>query len=332
MDTRRVKRSRNNNTVKYMKRKPIVSRTSFRKALAFQKEIETIPIYFINAHSCLCGKEGECMGEEVDFFFEIPSDTYLLTYGEPGDYSCLTEASLDILLSNSETIRDFLTVHSASNLRNLSQGKAYSFFGQLMRATQSIEGEKLHYPNINYSFNPDKEGTQASKNKYGVFRIDENNTVLSMNTISNRLSVIPQNSRRKNWFLKDIIHEVYARTGISKGIFLNGGCLSSCSRENITGPLLKKAGEIISHANMMYPTVRETLTRNEMENRNMYIPVNYGLSNRYSKIHPAVAKELVDAGLFRANDLLKNKNLWANNDDVREFRELINKKKKKKPL
>lgn len=326
-----TKRKRNNKkmknkTVKFISGKPVILRTSYRKAAAFQKELEDIPIYFINAHSCLCLLEGACMGEKADPFFEIPPDTYLLTQGEAGDYSCLTERVIDYLVSNSEDIRGFLTVHSASDMRNLGENREYTLFGQMMRAAQNREkGEKLVYPNINYGFNPDK-GEKATDNKYGVYRIDITDGSLTRFTINNSLSVVKANPKRKNWFLKDVIEEVYANTGIRKGIFINAGCLSSCSSKVPSGPHIDKAAMVMAYANTMYPSVRETLTSEEMNEKGMYVPANIGSFQRYFKIHPNVAKELVDAGLYKASNLLLNKNIWANADDIAKFRNLVSKK------
>lgn len=314
-----------NKTVKFISGKPVILRTSFRKAAAFRKELEDIPIYFINGHSCLCRLEGPCMGEKVEPFFEIPADTYLLTQGEAGDYSCLTEASIGYLASNSEDIRDFLTVHSSSDMRNLGENTEYSLFGQMMRAAQNREkGEKLVYPNINFSFNPD-QGTHLRDNKYGVYRIDAGDGLLTEKTINNRMSLVKHDPKRKNWFLKDVIEEVYTKSGKRKGIFVNGGCLSSCTSKVPSGEHIDKAAMVMSLANMMYPTVRETLTAEEMNEKGMYVPANVGSYSRYFKIHPNVAKELVNAGLYKGNDLLKNKNIWANEGDRSKFREYINK-------
>jgi hypothetical protein len=319
--TKRKRNTNRNKTVKFISGKPLVLRTSFRKAAAFHKELEEIPIYFINAHSCICLLEGVCMGEKVPSFFEIPADTYLLTQGEAGDYSCLTELALDILISASEDIRDFLTVHSASDMRDLMNGKQFSLFGQMQRAAQNSEkGEKLMYPNINYSFNPDK-GTLLKDNKYGVYRIDGPYAGLSSATVNNKMSILKHNTKRDNWFLSDIIREVYEATGIYKGIFLNGGCLSSCSSKAPSGAHIEKAAMTMAHANAMYPTVRETLTAEEMEEKGMYIPGNIGSWHKYFKINPNIAKELVNSGLYKANDLLKNKNIWANEGDIAKFRE-----------
>lgn len=320
-----------NNTVKFMKSKPVVLRTSYRKATAFQVELEDIPIYFINAHSCICTMKETCMGEEFERYFEIPADTYLLTHGEPGDYSCLTERSIDYLIQNSEDIRGFLTVHSSSNLRRMNENKKYSFFDQMMRAAQNRErGDKIQYPNINYSFNPDEERTPRRLNKYGVYRIDDPSGKLNYFTLNNTLSLIPQDPKRKNWFLSDVIREVYERTGIPKGIFVNGGCLSSCSKLTPTGEHIDKAASLVSLANALFPTFRETLTQEEMEQRNMYVPANEGTNLRFFKIHPEVAKELVESGLYKAEDLLKEKNIWANTNDIKQFREYIERKKKEK--
>lgn len=325
-----LKRKRNNvnKTVRYLRGKPTVSRTSIRKATGFQKELETIPIYIINGHACLCGLEEKCMGEKAEPFFEIPADTYLLTYGEAGDYSCFGESMVDHFMRSSEDIRDYLTVHSSSDMRNLPESK-YSMFGDMNRAAQTIEkgADKITYPNLNYGFNPDK-GEDPKENKYGVYRIDQPGSPLSSLTINNKLSVIPQNAKRKNWFLADIIQEVYKKTGIKKGIFLNTGCLTSCSRENPTGPHMDKAASLISFANAMYPTVRETLTYREMMERSMYVPHNSGVNYKISRIHPKIAKEYVNKGLFSAEDLLKNRNLWADEEDMKLFREFTMKNKR----
>jgi hypothetical protein len=296
------KRPRNNNTkkntlVKFMKTSS-VSKTNIDKAAKFQKEIEKTPIYFINAHACICDVKGPCHGDTPEPLFKIPNNAYLLTFGTATDFCGLTEYQMPILHSYVSDIRKYLLVHSASNANLASNiGKSrFSFFSDLKRATQSIDGESIVYPNMNYSFNNkiDDKLTSPDKNPYGVYRLDVPELPSPINNTS---SIIPQDSKRRNWFLSDIIAEVYKKSRIHKGIFINGGCLSSCTSEPV-GKHMDKAGQIMNYAHTIYPTLRETLTKDEAVALGRSLPTNHGLHKPFTFDNPHEMKEFVNAGLY----------------------------------
>ena len=299
---RNGKRLRNNNTkknnmVKFMKTTS-VSKTNIDKAAKFQKEIEKIPVYFINAHACICSTKGPCHGDTPEPLFKIPDNAYLLTFGTATDFCGLTEYQMPILHGYVSNIRKYLLVHSASNVNlanNIGKSK-FSFFADLKRATQSIDGESILYPNMNYSFNNKVNDifTTPDKNPYGVYRLDVPELP---NPINNTASIIPQDPKRRNWFLSDILMEVYKKTGIHKGIFINGGCLSSCTSEPV-GKHMDKAGQIMAYAHTIYPTLRETLTKEEAVALGRSLPRNYGLHKPFTFDNPDEMKEFVNAGLY----------------------------------
>lgn len=302
------KRLRNNNTKKNVKKPNLslvkfmktssVSKTNVDKATKFQEEIEKIPIYFINGHACICNVKGPCHGEETEPLFKIPDNAYLLTFGTATDFSGLTEYQMPILHGYVSDIRKYLLVHSASNVNlanNIGKSK-FSFFADLKRAAQNIDNRNIVYPNMNYNFNNkvNSELTPRDKNPYGVYRLDVPELP---NPINNTASIIPQDPKRRNWFLSDIIAEVYTKTRIHKGIFINGGCLSSCTREPV-GKHMDKAGQIMAYAHTIYPTLRETLTKDEVKALGRTPPYNYGLYRPFTFENPDEAKEMVNAGLY----------------------------------
>ena len=294
-DTKKVKKP-NLSLVKFMKNIPVsVSKTNIAKAKKFQETIDKLPIYFLNAHACICDLTGPCHGNDINPFFSIPNDTYLLTFGTPPDFSCLTENAIPLLQGNLQSIRKFLGTHSAANVTMAPEiGKSvFSMFSDLKRATQSIDGEQIMYPNINYSFN-DKEAKSPEENKYGVYRLDVPEHIEKVN---NTMSLISQNPEQRNWFLADIIQEVYKKTGIKKGIFINGGCLSSCTQVQ-SGPHMDKAGELMNYAHTIYPTLRETLTADEMKLIGTTAPFNRGLYGPFTFENPAEIKAMVNANLL----------------------------------
>jgi hypothetical protein len=317
---RNGKRLRNNNTkknnmVKFMKTTS-VSKTNIDKAAKFQKEIEKIPIYFINAHACICDVKGPCHGDTPEPLFKIPHNAYILTFGTATDFCGLTEYQMPLLHGYVSDIRKYLLVHSASNANlasNIGKNK-FSFFSDLKRATQSIDGESIVYPNMNYSFNNkvDDKLTTPDKNPYGVYRLDVPELPSPINNTS---SIIPQDSKRRNWFLSDIIAEVYKKSRIHKGIFINGGCLSSCTSDPV-GKHMDKAGQVMAYAHTIYPTLRETLTKEEALALGRSIPTNYGLHKPFTFDNPHEMKEFVNAGLYDPNAVANMDLLYHNENKV----------------
>lgn len=288
-----------------------VSETNFAAADILMKELQRTPLYFINGHACICPLEGPCLGDEVTPFFPIQPNTYLLTFGTPTDFSCLSEKNLNVLLRNADAMKKFLWLHASSNMAaDAAIGvKKFSFFADLRRAAQrgkrpavsagagrAVE-EPIVYPNLAYTFNPDKDAADKSPaaNPYGVYRLDVHGLPDELN---NTLSILPQDESRKNWFLQDIVDEVYAKTRIRRGIFLNGGCLSSCTKTGAGH--MEEAARIMDYAHAMYPTIRETLTAEEALGAGKELPTNRGTLRPFTYMDPANARSMVQAGLYNA--------------------------------
>jgi len=308
---------RNNPSVapppKFMSKPAAASRTNVAAAVALAKELNETPLYFINGHACICPLDGPCLGDEVTPFFPIQLDTYLLTFGTPTDFSCLSEKNLKLILHNAKALKDFLYLHSSSDMiAHPAIGVTrFSFFGDLKRATQKrrIRGaEPILYPNLAYSFNPDKDAVNLSPeaNPYGVYRLDTKEVPDALN---NTHSIIPQDAARKNWFLQDIIKEVYAKTGIPRGIFLNGGCLSSCIIKSL-GPHMTEAARLMEYAHSMYPTIRETLTSEEALSASLQLPTNIGTLRPFTYFDPKEAAAMVRSGLYNAKTVAEFTKLY----------------------
>ena len=286
--------------VKFMgSEKLSVSKTNYESVKEFIRKIRNTPLYFINAHACICDTSGSCHGDKMEPFFTIPNDAYILTFGTATDFSCLDEISIPFLLRQKQNIKDYLWIHSASDMSQHKEiGKTlFSVFADLKRATQSVTGD-IKYPNLNYSFNNDKSvaDRSAKVNPYGVYRIHSGFDVTNMN---NTQSILPQDSSRNNWFLEDIIKEVYAKTGISTGIFLNGGCLSSCTNEAI-GMHMNLAAHIMNEAHSIYPTICNTVTAAEIKrvHKSLNAPHDEGIKHPFTYANPAEMESMVKNELF----------------------------------
>ena len=277
-------------------------------------------MYLIYAHACICPEKGDCYDERKVKQFRIPKDTYLINFVQPGDFFC---GDSDDILQHKESLRSFLAVHSESDIQACKKvGKtAFSFFSGLTRATSSqTSKEPVLYPNINFIMNEhiggkqDKPLVKPEKNDNGVYAIDDmpTNTVLN-----NTKSLMKQSKTRQNWFLKDIIHEVYQQTGIQKGIFLLGGCLDVC-HEDQTSHELDKAAEVIHLANTLYPTLRETFTKEELRD----CPIDFGTQYPISAVTPLEAKHMAKLGITDPT-VYKKLDMLYHPDNVKTFKKII---------
>jgi hypothetical protein len=268
--TRTAKRNRNrSHTTNYSKIKKnsririvnkanvSVSKTNIEKALQLYFSLKEVPMYLILGHACICPTSGLCFDETPkNTEFAIPNNTYFVNFAQPGDFYC---GSTSKVLKNMENIRSYLSLHSESDIPTTEEvGKTkFSFFSGVQRATSSDDQEPVLYPNIAFSFNKDDGNLDPTNNDQGVYVLPK------FGKLNNTMSILPQDANRKNWFLEDIVQEVYEKTGANKGIFLLAGCLSICSlRQKMSD--LNHAAELIHLANVRYTSLRETFTQEEM--------------------------------------------------------------------
>ena len=276
-----------NSRIRFIKKANMsVSKTNIEKALQFYISLEEVPMYLILGHACICPTSGLCFGEiPKRTEFAIPNNTYFVNFAQPGDLYC---GSTSKVLKNMENIRLYLNLHSESDILTTNEvGKTkFSFFSGVQRAT-SPDGqgqEPVFYPNIAFSFNKD-DGKQPildpTKNEQGVYLLPK------FGKLNNTMSILPQDLNRKNWFLEDIVQEVYEKTGTNKGIFVLAGCLSICSvRQKMSD--LNRAAELMHLANVRYTSLRETFTKEEMIQHIgvVALPVDEGVYDPVSTMSP----------------------------------------------
>lgn len=249
-----------------------------KRALPFVQSLQKTPLYLIHAHSCICPETGICQESATESSFEIPPDTYFINMAQAGDVTCIRQLSL---LLHADEYRKFLLVHSQSDtVPTPSIGVSkFAFFSGVSRATSPYTtGEKVMYPNINFSMNEHdamgKDITDPLQNENGVFNLDK--LVLRKKdyrppSLNNSHSLLPQDLKRKNWFLHDIVESIYKKTGIRRGIFVLAGCQSVCNPD-MKGADLDYAAGMIYRANVMYPSLRETFTKDELKTiENLYV-------------------------------------------------------------
>ncbi len=324
-NARRAARPRNNKTVKVLKGKPSVSNTNIRAAKRFVEEIATTPVFLVSGHSCICLEDGKCFGEEPSRYFKIPRDTYIATFGVPGDAFCMTNAERSIAAFYDD-IRKFMYTHSVSDVIQVPGiGRdSFSLLSNLKRATgDKGRVESTPYPNIAYSFNEFTYVTKKVKgvektmkkivpreeNEFGVYRLDTLPPYFDGNTLDNRMSIREQDEKRDNWFLEDIIQETYEKAGVKRGIFILAGCLTSCnSRKAATGPHMDRAAMAMEIAHNMYNTLCPTLTNEELYTiygGNSRTPYNIAIPSVPVTMEPSEVKEMVSKGLLTAKNAMK---------------------------
>jgi len=324
-----VKRKRNNNSgfklsnygpthgpnVKYITN-PTVSKLNIAKGLKFIDEVANLPLYYVSAHACICPEKTMCYGEMIKPQFTIPKDTYIISFTTPGE--CYS--SLDfVIIKNKDNIRKYLYMNSESDVITGDKvGKTrFSIFSGIRRATspRTSAEEAIPYPNIGFTMNnSDKEKKNSNENPYGVYNLKN---ISDPNTeLNNIMSILPEDAARKNWALEDIIREVYEKTNNTKGIFVLTGCLDICDNKTQTIKDIDNAATIMNHANNMYPTLRETFTKEDLEklNRQSNIPKNRGVSEPIAYLEPSEIRNLADKGLMDPKEILKMSMLYHNTD------------------
>ena len=278
--------------------------------LEFQYELEAIPVYFVSAHSCLCAFDNPCYGEKRNLTFEIPKDTYIMSFSQVNDAFRGTLSTDRAVITNSRSLRQYLYMHDTSDLLDNPEvgSTKFSLFSGVQRATSTAE-EITEYPNVAYTFNHEKED-EPEKNFSGVYAIDGISSYKGMETLNNSKSVVPQELTRKNYFLEDIIQEVYEKTGIQKGIFVCTGCLPICSSSSLkpknVEATLDKIATIMHIANNRYKTLKPTWTRDEMlqMGKESFIPTDIAIKFPSTGMDPSEVVDMHAAGLLEGDYIL----------------------------
>ena len=253
-----------------------VSKPNFEKAEQFYDSLRDIPMYVIWAHSCVCPNEGYCYGEMPKRTeFAIPTDTYVVNLAQPGDYFC---GNFETITENVRNIRPYLSLHSEAEIYGsyFIGDTKHSMFSGIQRATSPAVGDSqapVLYPNLSFTFNASGKKAKPTDNENGVYSLPFSGKP------NNSKSILPQDYRRRNWYLEDIIQEVYEKTNTRKGIFLIAGCLNPCNLTKEMSELDHAAG-LMHIANARYPTLRETFTHDEMKEHIGVNPMfDVGVSN-----------------------------------------------------
>jgi len=228
----------------------------------------------------------------------VPKDTYIVSFGSPGDYSLSDNETLQTICENLQNLRKFMNVHSTSDIlpNKKTRKRTYSLFAHVHRSAPTSE-----YPNISYTLNNvDKERpTRKAYNEYGVYRLDTLNPAAAP-TLTNKDSLVPQDIDREDFYLEDIIQEVYKATGIHKGIFINLGCLTAF-RGPSTAKYMETLESIYEKANNMYNTIVPTMTAEEiLETHGIAaIPKDVRIPAPLIETVPEIGEKMVNTNLYR---------------------------------
>jgi len=222
--------------------------------------MDTIPVYAISAHSCLVTPHYAKQSNSKNTM-TVPKDTYIVSFGSPGDYALTDNETVQTICENLSSLRKFMNVHSTSDIKpsKKTRKRTYSLFAHVHRAAPTST-----YPNISYTLNNvDRERpTRRAYNEYGVYRIDTLDPESAL-SLKNKDSLVTQDIDREDFYLDDIIKEVYEKTGIHKGIFINLGCLTPY-RGPATAAYMEALERIYEEANTMYNTLVPTMTAEEV--------------------------------------------------------------------
>jgi len=259
--------------------------------------MDTFPIYAISAHSCLVTPH-YAKHSSSKHTITVPKDTYIVSFSSPGDYTLSDNETLQTICENLSNLRKFMNVHSTSDIKPSKKTKkrTYSLFSNVHRAAPTSL-----YPNINYTMNNvDRERpTRRAYNEYGVYRLDtlepENAPLLK-----NKVSLVPQDIDREDFYLDDIIQEVYEKTGIHNGIFINLGCLTPF-RGPATSKYMEDMERIFDEANTMYNTLVPTLTAEEIIETlgEDALPKDVRLDQPLTKTVPEIFEKMVNTNLYK---------------------------------
>jgi hypothetical protein len=218
----------------------------------------------------------------------------------------------DTIIKNSDTLRKYFLLHDTGDLIDNPQVGTtdFSLFAGITRATSpyTTKHEPTLYPNVAFSFNEKEKG---ENNFAGVYAIDGIKEFHGLSTLNNTKSIIKENPARRNFFLKDIIQEVYKETGKSKGIFILTGCLAICGSPHVkqkeSEAAAKKFANMINIANNYYNTLRTTWTQDELVKMGYkdVIPKNVAIKEPTTGLDIDEVMAMHKAGLIDAQTLVQ---------------------------
>jgi len=259
--------------------------------------MNTIPVYAISAHSCLVTPHYAKQTNSKNIM-TVPKDTYIVSFGSPGDYSLTDNETVQTICENLQNLRKFMNVHSTSDIKPLkkTRKRTYSLFAHVHRAAPTSL-----YPNISYTLNNvDRERpTRRAYNEYGVYRIDTLEPEKAL-LLKNKDSIVSQDIEREDFYLDDIIQEVYEKTGVHQGIFINLGCLTPF-RGPATAAYMETLERIYEEANTMYNTVVPTLTAEEVLETmgEDALPKDVRLDQPITNTVPEIFEKMVNTNLYK---------------------------------
>lgn len=302
------------------------------EAMAFKKHIMSLPMYVISAHACLCDK-GECIGEKYSETFTVPKNTFIMNLTYPGDTFCMTSPEV-VIRDNSEELRKYLLAHSTSDTDSAGKYVHHSLFGDVKRAAAGPPKDPVKYLNISYTLNEKIEESDSDeieppeRNPYGVYRIQD----LIKRPVSewnNKMSVLPQEAKRVNWFLHDIIKEVYKAEKIGGAIFISTGCMSECNKKKgLPDDVIAEYQHIFDIANVRYNALYPTLTKDEIVATygKSFVAKDRGLSSPSSGVEGFNMMRLVKEGLIDPKATVEEyPNIFWDKEDRDKFLEAVDK-------
>ena len=279
-----VKPPRSTKIILIKRREPVVEKRKredpipiFLKA---RDDLKDLPIYLIDAHSCLAPIGVPCYRERPDVSFEIPENTYVISFAQANDVFRGSTFIDRLIIKNRESFRKYLYLHDTNDMIEHPQvgDTHFSLFTGVTRATAPSQ-----YPNVAFTFNCSE--TTGERNASGIYCIDSVDEYQGLKTLNNTKSIIKEDPKRNNFMLKDIIEEVYQATGSRKGIFILTGCMpvyhSSAVTNKINNESVRFAGNLIHIANNYYRTLRPTWTKEELDTMGLIhqipidIPTNF---------------------------------------------------------
>jgi len=292
--------------------------------------VNKLPVYLISGHSCIGAEIGDTgmatfSDTSFPFAFTIPRGTFILSFSDPGNTTCLTKGSESFLQSQVALIRQLFYLHGPDEFLDHT---AESIFSRTSRATGGRPGHPVAFPNPLYTFEPDTEGLPRAANIYGVFDISDYRTIRVMSNLDSIISQvdpsIPLSDVNKvDWTLEDIIQRVYKVTGNTNAIFLNMGCLTSCNKASKS---IDKAAYMMQHANAMYKNIIPVMGQRNIQRGAHWLFRNqtHKVREQFSAIDLKEFKRMLDSGLYDPESFKEYIGEF-HQDDRNAAREMINK-------